>query len=136
MRESPPTTVTATKPVPILPTPSVAPLPILLPTGAPNVTDDGPPIYVKNNSWDHQDLIAAGELLNQKRYSESLAKVEQFLSSHPPDPKAWAIKGLSLRGLNRDAEAITAFEQEVALKPDSPLGSANLAYLRNKVRQR
>ena len=49
---------------------------------------------------------------------EIVDALNESLSLMPDDPETWNHKGMSLRILNRDAEALEAFDKATHLKPD------------------
>jgi tetratricopeptide (TPR) repeat protein len=60
---------------------------------------------------------AALQLVQLKRPAEALEKLGE--SFDPEDPWDWWLRGLALYGLDRNAEAIEAAEQGLALDPES-----------------
>ena len=63
-------------------------------------------------------LIAKGKsLMEDGKFSESLAFFEQALLLNPNDPDLWNFKAISLRGLGRYEEALDCFNKSLEIDP-------------------
>lgn len=49
------------------------------------------------------------------KYQEALAAYEVSIVIDPRNAATWICKGISLRNLNRDEEALSAFEQAISI---------------------
>jgi serine/threonine protein kinase len=93
------------------PSPSTSPLdtPTAIATPAP------PPLSA-------EELLAQALILNRNnKPEEALAKVEEALKIDPANPDAWAAKGVLLRSLGHEREAIAAFATARELRPEGRL---------------
>ncbi len=77
------------------------------------------------------ESLSADELLSQARVlsrnnspQEALIKIESAIQLNPNNANAWLIKGLVLRSIGRDYEAIAAFGKALELQPD--LANSNI----------
>lgn len=95
------------------PSPTVTSSPTATP--APSVTiatPPPPPLSV-------EELLAQALLLNRNnKPQEALAKIEQAIKVDPNSADAWGAKGLLLRSLGRENEAIAAFTKALELRPE------------------
>ncbi|MBD2188985.1 protein kinase domain-containing protein [Pseudanabaena mucicola] len=110
--KSPITEVTSS---PTATTPSISPIttPSSSPTPTPTVAPT--PLSV-------EELLAQALVLNRNnKPQEALAKVEEALKIDPTNPKIWGAKGLLLRRLGREEEAIAAFAKAVELSPQEQI---------------
>ena len=97
--------------VPNLPSPTeIAPTPT-----TPSSTATPTPLSV-------EDLLAQALVLNRNnKPNEALAKVEEAIKLDPSSADAWGAKGLLLRSMGREKEAIAAFSKALELRPDERL---------------
>lgn len=68
-------------------------------------------------------------LVEQQRYEQALARLENHLGKQPQDPRARFLKGMALTGLQRGPEAITVFRNLTVDYPELPEPYNNLAVL-------
>jgi Flp pilus assembly protein TadD len=69
-----------------------------------------------------EELLAQALILNRNnKPEEALAKVEEALKIDTANPDAWAAKGVLLRSLGREREAIAAFATARELRPEGRL---------------
>jgi tetratricopeptide (TPR) repeat protein len=59
-------------------------------------------------------------LLQQKHFDDALAAADVSIAREPGEPRAWRVRADALAGLDRDAEAISALDEAIALA-DPPL---------------
>ncbi len=82
------------------------------PKVTPSPTVSSPPLSV-------EELLAQALLLNRdNKPQEALAKVEEAIKLEPNNADAWGAKGLLLRSMGRENEAIAAFAKVVEFKAD------------------
>jgi serine/threonine protein kinase len=120
---------------PVLPIPrppiSVPPIPSssIAPISTPIAPSPNPA------SKSAEELIAQSVLLNRNDKSpEALAKIEEALKLDSKNADAWAAKGFTLAKLERDSEAIVAFEKAIELRPEFPFARQNKLQLVRKAR--
>lgn len=95
--------------------PSIVPTttPSSSPTSAPTTTPT--PLSV-------EELLAQAMVLNRNnKPQEALAKVEEALKLDPTNPQVWGAKGLLLRRLGREDEAIAALAKALELRNNEQL---------------
>jgi len=69
-----------------------------------------------------EELLAQALILNRNnKPQEALAKVEAALEIDPNNADAWGAKGLLLRSMGRENEAIAAFAKAIELRPTPKL---------------
>ena len=64
---------------------------------------------------DQLNLAAANKLFNDKEYDLAIAAFNKVLETDPSNATAWFIIGASNQGLNKEAQAIAAFEKAIEL---------------------
>nr|WP_242018311.1 serine/threonine-protein kinase [Pseudanabaena sp. FACHB-1998] len=107
-----------------LPTP--APTPSPPPTPTPTVTPSPPPTPTPTVTpsptalpLSVEELLAQAFILNRNnKPQEALAKIEEAIRIDPTSADAWRAKGLLLRSLGQDSEAIAAFNKATELSPE------------------
>jgi serine/threonine protein kinase len=127
---NPPTPPIAVPPIPIPPI-AVPPIPnsSIAPISKPIAPSPNP---VRKSA---EELIAQSVLLNRNDKSqEALAKIEEALKLDSKNADAWAAKGFTLAKLERDSEAIVAFEKAIELRPEFPFARQNKLQLVRKAR--
>jgi serine/threonine protein kinase len=98
--------------VPSLPSPTATPTP---PKITPSPTTAPTPLSV-------EELLAQALVLNRNnKPQEALAKIEEAIKLDPTNADAWGAKGLLLRSLGRENEAIAAFAKALELRPNDRL---------------
>lgn len=103
---SPTATPTVTSPTPTSIASSASPKVTPSPTATPT------PLSV-------EELLAQALVLNRNNQpQEALAKVEEAIDLGPQNADAWAAKGLLLRSMSRENEAIAAFSKSMELRPN------------------
>lgn len=117
-------------PIPPRPPISIPPIPSSV---APISTPIAPsPSPVSKSA---EELIAQSVLLNRNDKSqEALAKIEESLQLDSKNADAWAAKGFTLAKLERDSEAIVAFEKAIELRPEFPFARQNKLQLARKAK--
>ena len=121
-----------TAPVPPIPRPPISAPPIppisVPPIPSSSIAPISTPIAASPNpaSKSAEELIAQSVLLNRNDKSqEALAKIEEALKLDSKNADAWAAKGFTLAKLERDSEAIVAFEKAIELRPEFPFARQN-----------
>lgn len=116
--------VTTSNPI-LSPTPSLPPIlpkaPTMIATPTPLASPNAalPPVPITPLSV--EELLSQAILLNRNnKPQEALAKVEEALKLEPDNPDAWRAKGLLLRELGRENEAIAAFAKGRELSSEEP----------------
>jgi serine/threonine protein kinase len=125
-------------PVPPIPRPPISVPPISVPPiPSSSIAPISTPIAPSPNpaSKSAEELIAQSVLLNRNDKSqEALAKIEEALKLDSKNADAWAAKGFTLAKLERDNEAIVAFEKAIELRPEFPFARQNKLQLVRKAR--
>jgi Flp pilus assembly protein TadD len=120
-------------PIPPIPRPPISVPPIPSSSIAPISTPIAPSPNPASKSA--EELIAQSVLLNRNDKSqEALAKIEEALKLDSKNADAWAAKGFTLAKLERDNEAIVAFEKAIELRPEFPFARQNKLQLVRKAR--
>jgi Flp pilus assembly protein TadD len=84
-----------------------------------------------------EEVLFQAVLLNRNnKPQEALAKVEESLKLDPKNADAWAARGFALDKLDRDSEAIAAYDKAIELKPEFPFARQNRALLVRKSKQK
>lgn len=87
----------------------------IAPSTPPKITPAPTPISV-------EELLAQALILNRNNKSqEALAKVEEAIKLEPNNADAWGAKGLLLRSMGREKDAIAAFSKAMELRPEDRL---------------
>lgn len=87
----------------------------IAPSTPPKVTPAPTPLSV-------EELLAQALLLNRNnKHQEALAKVEEAIKLEPDNADAWGVKGLLLRSIGREKDAITAFSKAMELRSENRL---------------
>ncbi len=68
-------------------------------------------------------------------YPKALALAEGAIAEMPSNTRAWNAKGWCLIGMNRDEDALAAFDEYVRLAPDEFVGYSNRSYAYMQVGQ-
>ena len=112
------------------PTPNSSPTlspspPSASPTIAPTISPLATPTAIATPAplpLSVEELLAQALILNRNnKPEEALAKVEESLKIDPTNSDAWAAKGVLLRSLGREREAIAAFATARELRPEGRL---------------
>lgn len=105
---------------------SLSPLPI---TGSPTP----PPIVAKAV----EELLVQSILLTRKnQYKEALSRIEDAISLQPKNADAWFGKALVLAKLDRDTEAIAAYDMARKLKPNGAFPNLNRAQILRELKSK
>ena len=92
-----PTAIAISTPPQVTPSPATAPTPLSV-----------------------EELLAQALVLNRNnKPQEALTKVEEAIKLEPTNADAWGAKGLLLRSMGRENDAIAAFSKAMELSPDS-----------------
>ena len=75
------------------------------------------------------DYADVSQLMRSGKFSEALAKAEQYLSNKPRDPQMRFLKGVIQRDTGKTAEALTTFTRLTEDYPELPEPYNNLAVL-------
>ena len=86
---------------------------------------------IGSSGWSQtsESIVSA---LRGKQYTQALNLAEQALISAPRDVQILTMKGLALKGLGRDQDALAAFQQALRINPDylaALEGAAQIEYL-------
>ena len=80
-----------------------------------------------------EELLLQAVLLNRNnKPQEALVKVEDALKLDPKSADAWAAKGFTLDKLDRDSEAIAAYDRAIEIRPEFPFARQSRAILSRK----
>ena len=108
-------------PIPLPPTINVAP--------TINITPPSPLSSAKSV----EEILAQAILLTRSdKHQEALAKIDEALKLDSNHADAWAAKGFALAKLDRDTEAIAAYDKAIAIRPEFIFARQNRALLIRK----
>jgi serine/threonine protein kinase len=119
-----------TPPISNIPTPPTASIPVVsAPTASISISITPPNPFGKPS----EELLAQAILLNRSdKPQEALAKVEEALKIDQKNADAWATKGFALAKLDRDSEALAAYDRAIELRPEFLLARQGRAALVRK----
>jgi serine/threonine protein kinase len=84
-----------------------------------------------------EEILTQAILLTRNdKHQEALVKIEEALKLDSTNPDAWAAKGFALGKLDRNSEAIAAYDQAIALRPEFIFARQNRALLIRKPKPR
>lgn len=88
------------------------------------------PQVTKNEETPEDIRCFAQSLFEIKRYDVALKKCNEALLKHPADYEAWDLKGRICFHLNRERDALTAFEKSIEIKHDywSPWNNKGMVF--------
>jgi tetratricopeptide (TPR) repeat protein len=116
-----PEVTNSTIPIPLPPTINVAP--------TINITPPSPLSPAKSV----EEILAQAILLTRNdKHQEALAKIDEALKLDSNNADAWAAKGFALAKLDRDDEAIAAYDKAIAIRPEFIFARQNRALLIRK----